>query len=77
VLALRYHWRNNAVWAIHNLAGESVEISVREPDVLVNVLSFDDSRPGRGGNHAIALEPYGYRWFRVGRNNYLSRRRDY
>jgi maltose alpha-D-glucosyltransferase/alpha-amylase len=77
VLALRYHWRNNAVWAIHNLAGESVEIAVREPEELVNLLSFDDSRPGRGGNHAIALEPYGYRWFRVGRNNYLSRRRDY
>ncbi len=77
VLALRYRWRNNAVWAVHNLAGEAVEVTLREADELVNLLSFDDSRPRRGGRHAIALEPYGYRWFRVGRASYLSRRRDY
>ena len=29
VLALRYEWRNNAVVALHNLADEPVEISVR------------------------------------------------
>jgi maltose alpha-D-glucosyltransferase / alpha-amylase len=77
VLALRYRWRNNAVWAVHNLAGESVEVTLRERDELVNLLSFDDSRPGRGGRHAIALEPYGYRWFRVGRASALARRREY
>ncbi|HEY1584316.1 MAG TPA: trehalose synthase, partial [Polyangia bacterium] len=77
VLALRYQWRNNALWVLHNLAGEAVEVDVREPDELVNLLSFDDSKAGRGGRHAIALEPYGYRWFRVGRDNYLTKRRDY
>jgi maltose alpha-D-glucosyltransferase/alpha-amylase len=77
VLALRYQWRNNALWAVHNLAGESVEVTLREPDELVNMLSFDDSKPGRGGRHAVALEPYGYRWFRVGRTSALARRRDY
>ncbi|HEY1587482.1 MAG TPA: trehalose synthase, partial [Polyangia bacterium] len=77
VLALRYHWRNNALWAVHNLAGESVEVTLREPDELVNMLSFDDSKAGRGGRHSIALEPYGYRWFRVGRTSALARRRDY
>jgi maltose alpha-D-glucosyltransferase/alpha-amylase len=76
VLALRYEWRNNVVWAVHNFAGESVEVVLREKDELVNLLSFDDSKPGRGGRHAIALEPYGYRWFRVG-GSYLTRRRDY
>ncbi|HEY2746683.1 MAG TPA: alpha-amylase family protein [Polyangia bacterium] len=77
VLALRYQWRNTQVWALHNLAGEAVEVEVRERDDLVNLLSFDDSKAGRGGRHAIALEPYGYRWFRVGRHNYLSARREY
>ena len=77
VLALRYQWRNNALWAVHNLAGESVEVTLRESDELVNLLSFDDSKPRRGGRHAIALEPYGYRWFRVGRTSALARRRDY
>ena len=77
VLALRYRWRNNVVWAVHNLAGESVEVVLRENDELVNLLSYDDSKPHKGGRHPIALEPYGYRWFRVGKNGYLSRRRDY
>jgi maltose alpha-D-glucosyltransferase/alpha-amylase len=77
VLALRYQWRNNAVYAVHNLAGESVEIQLREPDYLLNLLSFDDSRPGRGGRHSVTLEPYGYRWFRVGQRNYLSKQRCY
>jgi maltose alpha-D-glucosyltransferase/alpha-amylase len=77
VLAMRYEWRNNVVWAVHNLAGESVEIVLRERDSLHNLLSFDDSKPGPGGRHKISLEPYGYRWFRVGQRNYLSRRRDY
>jgi len=77
VLALRYEWRNNVVWAVHNFAGESVEVVLRENDELVNLLSFDDSKAHKGGRHPIALEPYGYRWFRVGRNSYLSRRRDY
>ncbi|MCU1278335.1 MAG: trehalose synthase [bacterium] len=77
VLALRYQWRNNALYAVHNLAGEAVEITLREPDCLQNLLSFDDSKPGRGGRHQITLEPYGYRWFRVGQMNYLSRQRDY
>jgi maltose alpha-D-glucosyltransferase/alpha-amylase len=77
VLALRYQWRNNAVYAVHNLAGESVELILHEPDYLQNLLSFDDSKPGRGGRHAVTLEPYGYRWFRVGQRNYISRQRDY
>lgn len=77
VLALRYRWRNNALWAVHNLADESVEVALREPEELVNMLSNDDSKPGRGGRHAVALEPYGYRWFRVGRMSTLARRRDY
>jgi len=52
-------------------------VVLRENDELVNLLSFDDSKAHKGGRHPIALEPYGYRWFRVGRNSYLSRRRDY
>ena len=77
VLALRYQWRNNGLVLLHNLSGESAEVELRETDCLTNLLSFDDSKPLRGGRHAIALEPYGYRWFRVGRMNYLSRQRDY
>jgi maltose alpha-D-glucosyltransferase/alpha-amylase len=76
VLVLRYRWRNNVVYAVHNLSGESTEIALYEPEYMRCLLSPDDSTPGKGGRHAIALEPYGYRWFRVGRMS-LSRRRDY
>jgi maltose alpha-D-glucosyltransferase/alpha-amylase len=77
VLSVRYEWRNNALVALHNLADESVEVTVREPEVLTNLLSQDHSHPVRGRRHAVALEPYGYRWFRVGRMNYLAHQREY
>jgi maltose alpha-D-glucosyltransferase/alpha-amylase len=78
VLALRYEWRNNAVVALHNLADEPVEVSLRvEEDLLTNLFSEAHSeRKGRGA-HRIALEPYGYRWYRAGGLGYLLNRRDY
>jgi maltose alpha-D-glucosyltransferase/alpha-amylase len=76
VLVVRYRWRNNTLYAVHNLSGESTEISLVEPEFLRSLLSPHDSDPGPNGRHAIALEPYGYRWFRVGRMS-LSKRRDY
>jgi maltose alpha-D-glucosyltransferase/alpha-amylase len=78
VLAVRYEWRNNAVVALHNLADEPTEVSVRvEEDRLTNLFSEAHSeRKGRGA-HRIALEPYGYRWYRAGGLDYLLRRREY
>jgi maltose alpha-D-glucosyltransferase/alpha-amylase len=76
VLALRYEWRSNAVVVVHNLAGASrkVSLQVANHDLLVNVLSEDHSR-GKHGGHRIALEPYGYRWYRVGGLDDLLHRR--
>jgi maltose alpha-D-glucosyltransferase / alpha-amylase len=78
VLALRYEWRNNAVVALHNVADEPVEITLRvEEDLLTNLFSEAHSeRKGRAA-HRIALEPYGYRWYRAGGLDYLLKRRDY
>jgi hypothetical protein len=33
---------------------------------LTNLLTPEHSSPDARGRHAVALEPYGYRWFRVG-----------
>ena len=78
VLAVRYEWRNNAFVALHNLADEPVEITVRvEEDRLVNLFSEAHSERKGGGAHRIALEPYGYRWYRAGGLDYLLKRRDY
>ena len=69
---VRYEWRNNAVIALHNLADEPVELSVRvEEDRLINLFSEATASAKGGGAHRIALEPYGYRWFRAGGLDYL------
>jgi maltose alpha-D-glucosyltransferase/alpha-amylase len=41
---------------------------------LVNLLSEDHSRADDAGIHRILLEPYGYRWYRVGGLDYILRR---
>ncbi|HYZ15295.1 MAG TPA: alpha-amylase family protein [Candidatus Acidoferrum sp.] len=87
VLALRYDWRDNAVVVVHNLADTARAVTLRlraardadphRPDdtMLVNLLSDDHSRAS-DGQHTIDLEPYGYRWYRVGGLDYLLRRSD-
>ena len=80
VLALRYDWRNNAVLFVHNLSPfpREVSLSLSDPDprdrLLINLLSEDHSRADDTSRHCILLEPYGYRWFRVGGLDYLLRR---
>ncbi len=81
VLAMEYEWRNNSVLCLHNLMSEPREIRFRlkskcagERDQLTNLLSDDHSRVDESGRHCIVLEPYGYRWFRVGGLDYLLRR---
>jgi maltose alpha-D-glucosyltransferase/alpha-amylase len=80
VLILRYDWRNNAVLFLHNFVNEPREVRFRPgPDRrasgrLINVLSEDHSEADARGYHTIVLEPYGYRWFRVGGLDYILRR---
>ena len=81
VLAMRYHWRNNSVVTIHNFAGEAIEIELRLGDApgrkLCNVLAAEHSDANGRGRHHIIMEPYGYRWYRVGGLGYLLDRTDY
>jgi maltose alpha-D-glucosyltransferase/alpha-amylase len=78
VLALRFDWRGNAVVAVHNLAAEARETTLKLPDhkgeKLVNLLAYDNSAPDRRGTHKIELPAYGYRWYRVGSLNDLQTR---
>ncbi|WP_020186678.1 alpha-amylase family protein [Methylopila sp. 73B] len=80
VLAMRYDWRGNAAVFLHNFGEEGCDIAFRsggaegEPDHLVNLLSADHSRPGPDGRHHVTLEPYGYRWYRLGRLDETQRR---
>ena len=82
VLAIRYDWRGNAVLFIHNFSAISREIRISpgaegtHNSLLVNLLADGNSTAADDGKHCILLEPYGYRWYRVGGLDYLLRRRE-
>ena len=70
VLAHMCSWRNNAVVVVHNFSDQATELTLTIPGQpqapLTNLLSPDHSDPDDRGRHQLALEPYGYRWYRVG-----------
>jgi maltose alpha-D-glucosyltransferase/alpha-amylase len=80
VLGMRYDWRNNSVLFLHNLGDQPREIAFRtglrgvEARLLVNLLTEQHSHADERGRHQVLLEPYGYRWYRVGGLDYLLKR---
>jgi maltose alpha-D-glucosyltransferase / alpha-amylase len=70
VLAVLVTWRKNAVLAVHNFADAAGEVALAIPGAehapLTNLFSPEHSAPDARGRHTLALEPYGYRWYRVG-----------
>src|SRR6185437_4600802 len=80
VLALRFDWRNNAVVVIHNFSPEprDIELEVKTGQTserdLINLLAENHSQANPDGVHSIVLEPFGYRWYRVGGLDYLLKR---
>jgi maltose alpha-D-glucosyltransferase / alpha-amylase len=70
VLGMRYDWNDRSTIVLHNFADRpcAVRLHVDGPNGkrLVNLLSQDQSDADESGRHLVNLEPYGYRWFRVG-----------
>jgi maltose alpha-D-glucosyltransferase / alpha-amylase len=70
VLGIRYDWNGRCTIVLHNFADRPttvyVRIDGRPPCPLINLLSQESSDPEAGGRHVVELEPYGYRWLRVG-----------
>lgn len=76
VLALQYSWREAAMITLHNFGGEAVRVSfdldLPRGERLFDVFANENSQARSGQSHEIALQPYGYRWLRVGaRDNAL------
>jgi maltose alpha-D-glucosyltransferase/alpha-amylase len=76
VLGVRYDWLNNSVLALHNFSAQPLEVQFEagageRGTLLVNLLTEDHSRADERGRHGVVLEPYGYRWYRVGGLDYL------
>jgi maltose alpha-D-glucosyltransferase / alpha-amylase len=78
VLGLMYEWRGNRVVLLHNFSRQPLEVVLRVKgeggDMLTNLLAENESRAQGDGAHRIALEEFGYRWFRVGGLGYALRR---
>jgi maltose alpha-D-glucosyltransferase/alpha-amylase len=70
VLALQYQWREAAIVTLHNFSDQSQQASfvldLQGGERLLDVFADRNSEASAGRSHQVALEPYGYRWFRVG-----------
>ncbi len=77
VLVMRYDWRGNSLVIVHNFDERPQEVRFNvnsgSGKKLVNLLVNDETHPDGKGNHKIALEARGYRWYRVGNMNYSLR----
>jgi maltose alpha-D-glucosyltransferase / alpha-amylase len=80
VLAMRYDWRETSLLTLHNFANgvETVKLKVgcANDDLLVEVFDGKHSRVQNDGMHRIRLEPYAWRWFRVGATDNILNRSD-
>jgi maltose alpha-D-glucosyltransferase/alpha-amylase len=74
VLGLCYEWRGTSVVVLHNFSSERREarFALKDPrgTQLTNLLVNETIYADPDGMHHIALEAYGYRWFRVGDMGY-------
>ena len=66
---------------MHNLEAQPREVEFNPGvrgtnDSCYELLSDDQSRADASGKYSILMEPYGYRWYRVGGLDYLPRRSD-
>jgi maltose alpha-D-glucosyltransferase/alpha-amylase len=78
VLALLYQWRGNSLVSVHNLDGQPHELTLNVPDerarVLANLIDPDESVADQGTTHKLVLDPYDYRWYRMGGFDYAVHR---
>ena len=77
VLAICYEWRGNAVIVVHNFDDRPQEVKLRLDleggERLANLLVNEELEADKSGVHHIALESYGYKWYRVGGLSYALR----
>jgi maltose alpha-D-glucosyltransferase / alpha-amylase len=79
-LALLYSWRNSDVLVVHSFSSASESVRLHVPgdggETLVNLLT-DAHSLGKRGTHTLEMEPFGYRWFRVGGLDDVLKRTSY
>jgi maltose alpha-D-glucosyltransferase / alpha-amylase len=80
VLALRYDWRGTSLLTLHNFSDRTQTVTFRvgcaDDQLLVDVFDGKHSQANGDGEHRLRLEPYGWRWFRVGASDNALHRTD-
>ena len=70
VLGIRYDWRETSLVTLHNFSDRSrrarLKVGSSQDDMLVDLFNGHHSRVLNDGTHRITLEPYAWRWYRVG-----------
>jgi len=70
VLALRYDWRGTSLVTLHNFSDRAQKVRLKvgcpRDGMLMEVFNDRHSRAANDGMHRITMEPYAWRWFRVG-----------
>jgi maltose alpha-D-glucosyltransferase/alpha-amylase len=72
LFAIRFDWRGNTLVTVHNLAARDatarLDLGVSSEEPLVELLG-DHPYETLDSHREIPLEPFGYRWFRLGRTH--------
>jgi maltose alpha-D-glucosyltransferase/alpha-amylase len=70
ILGICYEWRGNAVVVLNNFSSrpQQAKFSLQNPrdGRLTNLLVNEELRADKAGKYTVALESFGYRWYRVG-----------
>jgi maltose alpha-D-glucosyltransferase / alpha-amylase len=70
VLAIRFDWRQTSLVTLHNFSNRSQKVRLTAGGsggrLLVSVFDDHHSRAQNDDEHHVSLDPYGWKWFRVG-----------
>lgn len=70
VLVVRYDWRGTSLVTMHNFSGRAQTVkcnpACERGEVMVDLFGRKPSQARPDGTHRLRLEPYGWRWLRVG-----------
>ncbi|HEX6323076.1 MAG TPA: alpha-amylase family protein [Vicinamibacterales bacterium] len=70
VLVIRYDWRGTSLVTVHNFSGQTRTVKCNPAceggELMVDLFGRKPSHARPDGAHRLRLEPYGWRWLRVG-----------
>lgn len=72
VLVMSYRWNDRTLWTFHNFSDKATEIVLKQKHVatngLVDLIKNEEIKVNEKNVLTVALEAYGYRWFRLSGN---------